>query len=325
MPRGKVQKGRGKPPRNPEKTVENTLGKDSDDDHEAMDSLQASIGAIHGEIKAIRSDVKTELNDFRESFSREMKKELGEFREDVNRQLNEIATDLKTTVCRAEEAEQRVSDMEDWSAGAKDVICQALAAQESIQAKLTDLESRARRNNMRIYGIPEDIEGDSVQQFIENFIKTELSLTDTELGIQRCHRAPGPKPPQNANPRSVLIYFLEYRIKELVLRSAWKKKEVYLNGTRVYFDQDYPAEIRRCFFFDSGPVTYNSSAEAMADLKKRGMIAERDSVPGPEPPATPLERLKKISWEKVAPRRGAHGERARENLREFRRDVVDKV
>ncbi|KAK1904344.1 LINE-1 type transposase domain containing protein 1 [Dissostichus eleginoides] len=189
MPRGKVQKGRGKPPRNPEKTVENTLGKDSDDDHEAMDSLQASIGAIHGEIKAIH--------------------------------------------------------MEDWSAGAKDVICQALAAQESIQAKLTDLESRARRNNMRIYGIPEDIEGDSVQQFIENFIKTELSLTDTELGIQRCHRALGPKPPQNANPRSVLIYFLEYRIKELVLRSAWKKKEVYLNGTRVYFDQDYPAEIQK--------------------------------------------------------------------------------
>ena len=199
-------------------------------------------------------------------------------------------------MCRVEEAEQRVSDMEDWSAGAKDVIFQALAAQESIQAKLTDLESRARRNNMRIYGIPEDIEGDSVQQF-ENFIKTELSLTDTELGIQRCHRALGPKPPQNANPRSVVIYFLEYRIKELVLRSAWKKKEVYLNGTRVYFDQDYPAEIqkkRKAYapirkllkgkrsalphsatgktphFFDSGPVTYNSSAEAMADLRKRG-------------------------------------------------------
>ncbi|KAK1890060.1 LINE-1 retrotransposable element ORF1 protein [Dissostichus eleginoides] len=194
---------------------------------------------------------------------------------------------------------------------------------------------------MRIYGIPEDIEGDSVQQFIENFIenfiKTELSLTDTELGIQRCHRALGPKPPQNANPRSVLIYFLEYRIKELVLRSAWKRKEVYLNGTRVYFDQDYPAEIQKerkaydpirklkekglrfhtpppaklRIFVDSGPVTYNSSAEAMADLRKRGMIAERDSVPGPEPPATPLERLKKISWEKVAPRRG-HTEREHE-------------
>ncbi|KAI4800015.1 hypothetical protein KUCAC02_016552 [Chaenocephalus aceratus] len=142
--------------------------------------------------------------------------------------------------------------MEDWSAGAKEVICQALAAQESIQAKPTDLESRARRNNMRIYGIPEDIEGDSVQPFIENFIKTELSLTDTELGVQRCHRALGPKPPQNANPR--------------------------------------------------GLVTYISSAEAMADLRKKGMIAERDNVPCPEPPVTPLERLGKYPgrrWHRV--------------------------
>ncbi|KAI4800014.1 hypothetical protein KUCAC02_016551 [Chaenocephalus aceratus] len=77
MPRGKVQKGRGKTPRNPENTEKDS---DDDDDHEAMDSLLASIGAIHGEIKAIRSDVKTELNNFRESFSREIKKELGEFK-----------------------------------------------------------------------------------------------------------------------------------------------------------------------------------------------------------------------------------------------------
>ncbi|KAJ3599192.1 hypothetical protein NHX12_033155 [Muraenolepis orangiensis] len=117
-----------------------------------------------------------------------------------------------------------MADMEEWSTEAEEVICQAKVAQESIQAKLTVLESRSRRNNMHIYGIPEDAEGDKVQQFIENFIKTKLSLPDTELGIQRCHRALGPKPPQNAIPRSVVIYLLEYRIKELVLHSAWGKK-----------------------------------------------------------------------------------------------------
>ncbi|KAJ3590140.1 hypothetical protein NHX12_008094 [Muraenolepis orangiensis] len=83
-------------------------------------------------------------------------------------------------------------------------------------------------NNMRIYGIPEDAEGDRVQQFIENFIKTELP--DTDLGIQRSHRALGPKPPQNANPQSVVVYSLEYRIKELVLDSAWEKKKSILTG-----------------------------------------------------------------------------------------------
>ena len=243
----KQKKGRGKASLRPEKTGGQTPEKDDDEESSAMDniSLQASISAMHAEIKAIRSDVRTELNNSQDTFSRDMKNELANFREDVNCKLQEIATDLKETVGRVEEAEQRVADMEDWSSVAKEVLCQTLHTQENIHAKLTDLEARSRRNNIRLYGIPEDAEGDNIQNFIETFIKTELSLSDTVLGIQRCHRALGSKPPQNANPRSIVIYFLEYRIKELVLRTAWKKREVNLNGHRVYFDQDYPAETLR--------------------------------------------------------------------------------
>lgn len=295
----KQRKGRGKASLKPEKSGRQTPDKDNGDDVDessAIDnvSLQASICAIHAEIKAIRSDMKTELNNFHDTFSRDMKNDLANFRADVNRKLNEIAIDLKETVGRVEEAEQRVADMEDWSSEAKEVLCQALHTQESIQAKLTDLGARSRRNNIRLYGIPEDAEGDNIQEFVESFIKTELSLPDTDVGIQRCHRALGLKPPQNANPRSVVIYFLEYRVKELMLHSTWKKREVHLNGHRVYFDQDYPAETQRkrkayapirkllkekglCFqtpppaklsvFFDGGPITYNSPAEAREDLK----------------------------------------------------------
>lgn len=85
----------------------------------------------------------------------------------------------------------------------------------------------------------------TTQEFIESFIKTELVVSDTELGIQRCHTALCPKPPPNANPRSIVNYFLEYKIKELVLRSVWRKREVHLKGKRVYFDQDYPAETQK--------------------------------------------------------------------------------
>ena len=110
--------------------------------------------------------------------------------------------------------------MEEWALGAKEALCHSINIQESIQAKLTDLEARSRRNNISLYGIPEDAEGDNMQDFIESFIQSKLPLCDTELGIQLCHRALSPKPPQNANPRSVVTYFLEYRVKEQVLRSA---------------------------------------------------------------------------------------------------------
>ena len=78
--------------------------------------------------------------------------------------------------------------------------------------------------------------------FINNFIKTELAR-DMDLGIVRCHRALAAKPPPEANPRSIVMCFQDYRIKELVHTTAWKKKEVLLNGKRVYFDNDWPPEI----------------------------------------------------------------------------------
>lgn len=128
--------------------------------------------------------------------------------------------------------------MEEWTATVKEVLSKTLSNQAQIQAKLTDLEACSCRNNIRMYRIPEDAEGGNLQEFMESFIKAELSLRDVDLGIQHCHRALGPKPPQNVSPRSVVIYFLEYRTKELVLRSTWKKGEIRLDQQRVYFDQD---------------------------------------------------------------------------------------
>ncbi|KAJ8257631.1 hypothetical protein GJAV_G00187940 [Gymnothorax javanicus] len=185
-----------------EKSDRQSAEKDGDsDEHEARNTLQANIGAIHAELKAIRLDIKTELNSFHETISKDMKKNLAEFQEEVGRKLNEIATDLKDTVGRVEAAEQRVADIEEWSSLAKEAISQVLNTQEKMQEKLTDLESRSRRNNIRLYGIPEGSEGGNVLEFVENFIKTELSLPRSELGIQHCHRALGPKPPPSANPR----------------------------------------------------------------------------------------------------------------------------
>ena len=131
-----------------------------------------------------------------------MKRDLASFKQDVNGKLNEIVADLKETRDRAEEAAQRVSDMEESSAMAKDVLSQTLINQQQTQAKLIDLEARSQRNNICVFGIPEDAEGSNLQEFMESFIRAELSLQDAELGTQRCHRALGPKPPQNASPRS---------------------------------------------------------------------------------------------------------------------------
>ena len=88
---------------------------------------------------------------------------------------------------------------------------------------------------MGIYVIPEDAElrSKSVVAFIDEWLKDELSL-ETNLQIQR---ALAPKTIQP--PRSIILNFHQFNVKEMVLKEAWGKKTVKLGESRIYFDHDY--------------------------------------------------------------------------------------
>lgn len=189
--------------------------------------METSIATIRADIKTMVSEVRSELGNFRVSIREDLKRELADIREEIQLKLGEVATDLKATTERVSEAEGRIADIEEWTVDFKEALCQSLQAQDGLRMKLTDLEARSRRNNIRIYGISEGAEENNIQQLIADIIKKELQpLAEVELGIQRCHRALGPKPPKEAQPRSVVVHFQEFKTKELVLHSAWKKKEI---------------------------------------------------------------------------------------------------
>lgn len=47
-----------------------------------------------------------------------------------------------------------------------------------MQEKITDLEGRSRRNNIQIFGLPEDTEGSPIIKYAEQLLKTELELPE---------------------------------------------------------------------------------------------------------------------------------------------------
>lgn len=108
-----------------------------------------------------------------------------------------------------------------------------------MQEKIIDLEGRSRRNNIRIFGLPEDTEGNSVIKYVEQLLKTELQLPEEmTLQIQRAHRALAQKPGPNTTPRSIVVNFLQFETKEMILTKAWQKKIQV--GNKQIFDYDYP-------------------------------------------------------------------------------------
>lgn len=185
-----------------------------------------------------------------------------EIRKENNEKLADIKEDLNTTNKRIKEAEDRIAEAEEQIQQTVEVVSELLKLQAQLEAKLTDQEGRSRRDNIRIYGIPESSENGSLTiKFIEELLKNGLDLDPTmDLHIQRSNRALAPKPTDSATPRSVIAKFLSFRTKEEILGQVWKKGRLKWNNARITCDHDYPPEVLK---------KRKEYAQAKAALKKK--------------------------------------------------------
>lgn len=194
-----------------------------------------------------------------------------------------------------------------------------------LEDKLLDLESRSRRENIRIYGVPEGSEKESTTMvsFVEDLLRERLELTQDmpDLQIERAHRSLGPLPPVDAPPRSIIIKCLRFKTKETLLRKAWQKKGFTWQENRINLDHDYPSlilkkrreytEIRKMLkenrvqfqtFFparlrvrhEDGTKIYETVEEASEDLLRRGY-----TVTTTTPPETLMEQVQRLTWKRV--------------------------
>lgn len=273
--------------------------------------------------------------------------EIRDFRQENNRQLGDIKEEINKTNRRIGEAEDRIDAVESRLLTMEHAMRNVLKVQAQHAEKLVDQEGRARRENIRLYNVPEGEEGSSMVTFVEKLLREKLNIPlSTELHIERAHRALGPKPSATGKPRSIVIKFLRYKTKEEVLRKAWEMKEIHLNNQRLFFDHDYPAailnkrkeynEVKRVLkekkirfqtpyparlrvFYEDGTRIYNTISDATKDMKERGLPVT--IIP---PPEDPLQHLDLHAWrasgEGRPPRDLPRRADALERLQVFRRD-----
>lgn len=301
------------------------------------DKVLESISSLTKEILDFRRDIKHELGEFKEDVRKTMKDDLKEFKDEMLQKLENQNANIG-------EAQTRIADLEATCIGMKEALLTAIKQNNEMHNKLVDLEGRGRRNNLRIYGVPEDKEGKSVVDFVSELLKTHIKLPDgVHLQIQRAHRALVAKPSADATPRSIIVNFLQFQVKELVLRAAWRAN-IELNGKRLYFDNDYTSETmqkrkaygpikaalkERCvrfqtpytrmrIFWDSGLRIYDTADEAADDLIRRGFNLTWSKRADRR--AAAEERLAELMpWTRVGAAEDSVGQRAREKLTEFRR------
>uniref|UniRef100_A0A1A8QI48 L1 transposable element RRM domain-containing protein n=1 Tax=Nothobranchius rachovii TaxID=451742 RepID=A0A1A8QI48_9TELE len=248
---------------------------------------------------------------------------------------------------RVDEVESRVGLVEDATVELTEAMVTWSKRQRNIQNKLTDLESRSRRNNIRIFGVAEGEEGTSMHQYITDFLKSKLALpAELDLRIQRAHRVFA-STLRSAQPRPIIVNFQEFTTKERILKEAWKKGPIQVKDKNIYFDHDYATEVaqkRREYqgikkalkergirfqtpftsiriHWEDGARVYGNAYEAGRELQKRGLSAETPAASTEEEEIT--ARLQEIvSWRRAPPKRqreSSAAQRAKDRLRGYQR------
>uniref|UniRef100_A0A3B5QUP4 L1 transposable element RRM domain-containing protein n=1 Tax=Xiphophorus maculatus TaxID=8083 RepID=A0A3B5QUP4_XIPMA len=217
------------------------------------------------------------------------------------------------------------------------------------QLKVLDLESRSRRNNVRVFGVPEGKEGNSTTQYIETFLRSQLQLPeDLDLNIQRAHRTLATKPPPDSPPRAIIVNFLEFSTKEKILREVWKKGKIQVGSSTIHFDHDYAPEIvkkRREYnvikkalkakgirfqtpftnmriHWESGTRTYSSAREAYNELKRRGIQSE-EPVTADGGSRAEWSLRERLGWQPADSSGAAVALRAKNKLQDFQRSIAE--
>lgn len=249
------------------------------------------------ELRKLRQENAESFRDLKTSFTR------------METKLTDIATRTDELEQRMNEAEIRVSALEDSGAKRERMLSYLLRREANLANKCDDMENRLRRNNIRLYGIPEGSEKDNMVDFVKHFLRNSLKLQDeTDIRVERAHRALGPKPNGTAPPRSIIVRFLDFQVKQSVLQQAWSQRNVQFEGSTIYFDQDYSFEVQRKrkrvrevikrlkeknikaqspypaqlrIFLNTGTQTFPSLLEAQPTLKELGVevtLEERETL-----------------------------------------------
>ncbi|KAJ1191227.1 hypothetical protein NDU88_000543 [Pleurodeles waltl] len=143
--------------------------------------------------------------------------------------------------------EQRVSLVEAHVASSWDRDQEPLY----LRSKMTDLEDRSRRDNVRFLGFPEAIEGEDMNLFLREALPKLMGITfDPPLEFQRAYRLGPKRPDATTRPRTIIACFLRHMQARQIIQRARTHGTCQLDGQEIRISADFSQETsnhRRAF------------------------------------------------------------------------------
>lgn len=165
---------------------------------------------------------------------------------EVKEANKELRNDVDQIMLRLDEAESRISQLEDENVKLCTSAEKSAKKCEELHQAIEDAANRDRRQNLRLIGLKEKSEGGKLDECVRQIISEALGVELDRTQLQRVHRTAGPVPDEDRPPRPIVMRFLSFLERERVLdaaREKYKKKEVIVwRGCRLSFFPDMTRE-----------------------------------------------------------------------------------
>lgn len=190
----------------------------------ALDAIVASAvkDAMDSILVPALRDIRTELQ------------KTNEVVKDISGELERVATSAKRT-------QDRVDSVQAAAREDRRSVIDLKKQFDQLTTKLTDLEDRGRRNNVRIVGLPETAEGsDTVGYLKANLPKWIPSLEGRDIDIERAHRVYDGRDANTNKPRTLIFRLLRWQDRSAILKGARKVYPVkFANNATLLFFPDF--------------------------------------------------------------------------------------
>lgn len=162
--------------------------------------------------------------------------------DNIIKRIDEVAAITDSLASRLTETESRISAAEDDIGPLKMKLTELEKLNMTLTEKITDLEGRSRRDNIRILNLRESVEGSDPLQFFESFIPKLLELPVPSIAIDRAHRGLGK--PADGRPRPVIIKIHRSRDVATILSAARRKGQLLFEDQPLRIAPDISPAVR---------------------------------------------------------------------------------
>lgn len=154
-------------------------------------------------------------------------------------EMKSFQAQLNESAQRMDEAEQRIGVLEESSVNVQRMQLEI----KMLKEQNVQLENYNRRSNIRILGVPEGTERNTMEVFLEQWLPKLLKHSfDPPLSVQRAHRVRTRYPQKSNTPRPIVAYLLYYQHVKVILDQSKKQGAYEYAGQKINITPDFAKE-----------------------------------------------------------------------------------